>query len=128
MKMHVVTVTSATPIWQTLRTMEETGRNFVPVVENRIPIGVVTAHDLTQYLKTQGESAESSPTSEAMTTPVYAVCADLQPEDATSLMRKQHVHRLVVTEGDGRLCGTVSMEDLVPVRNADLRLPELYYG
>jgi len=88
---------------------------FLPVVRDeatRALIGVITDRDIAMAAYTQGKTLWAIPVSVAMARGVK-VC---HPTDvvgtAEALMRLKQVHRLPVTDDDGRVIGVVSLNDI----------------
>jgi CBS domain-containing protein len=61
---------------------------------------------------TQGKPLNTIPITGAMPTRVIAVRSDDLIEQAEELMRENQIRRLPVLDGEGRLVGLVSMNDL----------------
>ncbi|HTP46577.1 MAG TPA: CBS domain-containing protein [Casimicrobiaceae bacterium] len=80
------------------------------------PVGIVTDRDIAL----QGFASESSSVGSAMTPVVATVAEEADAHEALELMRAHGVRRLVVTGRRGRVCGIVSIDDIVDGLSAEL--------
>jgi len=80
------------------------------------PVGIVTDRDVAL----QGFASEASTAGAVMTPVIATVHEDADIHEALELMRAHGVRRLVVTNGDGGLCGILSIDDVVDGLSADL--------
>lgn len=80
------------------------------------PIGIVTDRDIAL----QGFASEASTVGAVMTPVVATVAETADTHEALELMRAHGVRRLVVVNGDGGLCGVLSIDDIVDGLSADL--------
>lgn len=74
--------------------------------------GVVTDRDLVTRCIAAGRLPASTPVRDVMTTQVISARPDMEAGAAAHLMGRQQIRRLPVVE-NGRLCGMVSLGDLV---------------
>lgn len=79
--------------------------------------GLVTDRDLVTRCVAAGRSAANTPVRDVMTSQVISVRPDLDTSEAAGLMGREQIRRLPVVE-NGRLCGMVSLGDLVVQGNA----------
>lgn len=101
-----------TPLWRAARAMKENDCSFLPVVQNGIALGVITAKDLARATALDGRSPISTTAGEIMSSPAFGLCGDAEIDDAIVMMRERNVHRLVVTDARGILRGVVSLAGL----------------
>jgi len=96
-----------------MQIMWEHDCGVVPVVDgdNRI-VGMVTDRDVAVAGYTQGRALWQIPVSTAMAKRVHGVRENDDLEVVETLMRRVRVRRVPVLDGDGRLKGIVSMNDL----------------
>jgi CBS domain-containing protein len=110
MSANVISVSQQDHIYDCAMLMKEHDIGFVPVVEGRKLIGVVTDRDLV----IRGY-AEKHPGSESVmsviTHDVDTISPDLSVDEAASLMASRQIRRLPVVE-NGELQGIVSLGDL----------------
>lgn len=80
------------------------------------PAGIITDRDIAL----QGFASEASNVGAAMTPVVATVPEEADVHEALELMRAHGVRRLVVTGARGRICGILSIDDIVDGLSADL--------
>lgn len=95
------------------RRMAEHDCGALPVVTPQgEPIAMVTDRDLCMKAYRHERSLGEIEVRDAMSQVVFACGADDAVEEAANLMRTSQVRRLPVVDGEGRLCGVVSLADL----------------
>jgi CBS domain-containing protein len=96
------------------RIMWESDCGMVPVVDadNRVT-GVVTDRDICIALGTRNQPAASVPVSDVASKFVFTCSAEDELPVALAAMRGGKVRRLPVLDGSGRLCGVLSLDDVV---------------
>ncbi|OPA77776.1 CBS domain-containing protein [Paenibacillus selenitireducens] len=105
-----VTVSSEDDIYQIAVKMEQNNIGFIPVVDNKKLMGVVTDRDLV----IRGYAAKrpgSTPAKEVMTQNIVTVSPDTTVEEAANMMSKEMIRRLAVVD-QGELAGVVAIGDL----------------
>lgn len=80
------------------------------------PVGIVTDRDLAM----QGFTAEANTVGDAMTPVVATIREDAEVHEALETMRAHGVRRLVVTTARGRVCGMLSIDDIIDGLAADI--------
>jgi signal-transduction protein with cAMP-binding, CBS, and nucleotidyltransferase domain len=94
------------------RLMRERRIGGVMVVERGALVGIVTERDMVTRLLAEGRDPRTTPLGEIMT----ADPETLRPDDtalaALEKMRAGRYRHLPVLDGDGRVCGMVSIRDL----------------
>jgi CBS domain-containing protein len=134
MTRDVITVSPDTTVAEIARLMLERGISAVPVVENGVPIGIVSEGDLMRrpetgtephpslwlelflsrdslaadYVRTHGRSARDVMTSELITVGEATSIAEI-----AELMETRRIKRVPVIAEDGRLVGIVSRANLL---------------
>jgi len=93
--------------------MWETDCGVVPVVDGdgRV-VGMITDRDICMAAYTHGQPLWQLPVSDAMAKQVHGVRENDELEAVETLMRRVRVRRVPVLDGDGRLKGILSMNDL----------------
>jgi CBS domain-containing protein len=85
----------------------------VPVIDNdRRIIGMLTDRDICMAAYIQGVALGGSPVTSAMSKQVFACAPDDEVAVAEKLMRDRQVRRLPVLDGQGRLAGIISLNDI----------------
>ena len=109
----VVTCPADSTLDQAARLMWEFDCGVIPVLgdDGRLS-GVVTDRDICMAAYTQGRPLNTIPVSTAMATQVVAGHADDSVESVEALMRAGQVRRVPILDGEDRVTGLVSMNDL----------------
>jgi CBS domain-containing protein len=110
MSTDVVTVTPQDNLYEAAVKMREHDIGFVPVVDGRKLIGVITDRDLVIRGLADKHSGSTSVT-EVMSDDVLTVTPNLSVDEAVTLMASMQIRRLPVVE-DGELRGIVALGDL----------------
>lgn len=86
---------------------------MIPVVDGEgRAVGVVTDRDICMAAYTQGRALQDIPVSTAMAHHVIAIHADELVDTAEHLMADNQIRRLPVIDGDGKVVGVVSLNDV----------------
>ncbi|MDF2924514.1 MAG: hypothetical protein K0R57_3428 [Paenibacillaceae bacterium] len=110
MSKDCVTVTLKDNVYEVAVAMAKQDIGFVPVVEGKQLIGVITDRDL--VVRGYAEKNEgSSKVEKVMSRDVTTVTPDTSVEEAAKLMAKKQIRRLPVVE-NGNLVGVVAIGDL----------------
>ena len=116
----VMATTRSTSIAEAAAAMRRYGVGTLLVLEDgagsQDPVGIVTDRDLAL----EGFASDSCVVGSAMTPVIATVRAHADVHEALEIMRAHGVRRLVVTDGDGGICGIVSVDDIVDGLSADL--------
>ena len=116
------------PIREAIQAMEQNHCGFLPVVEGTAVVGVITASDVAIRASASGLGDETTVVS-IMTSPAFVISEESDIEEAASLMRQKHLHRLPVVSGLGDVRGMVSMSDIVERTVTEtMRLAESAYA
>lgn len=87
---------------------------IVPILDERKRIiGVITDRDICMAAAIGRRPPDAIMVDEVMSATAHAVRPDTDVRTALAMMRDQQVRRLPVTEADGRLCGMLSLSDVV---------------
>lgn len=85
----------------------------VVIDEDVRPIGIVTDRDVALRCVAEERDADLTQLADVMSTPVSTVSEDTSIETALSMMATVEARRMVVTSGDGRLTGILTMDDFL---------------
>jgi CBS domain-containing protein len=110
MSTDCVTVTLKDNIYEVAVKMKENDIGFVPVVEGKRLIGVVTDRDLVLRGYAEKRSGSAS-VEEVISKDVTTATPDTSVHDAAKLMASKKIRRLPIVE-NGELVGVVSIGDL----------------
>ncbi|GAB2702469.1 CBS domain-containing protein [Paenibacillus thermoaerophilus] len=117
MSTDVKTVTLKDNVFEIATLMKQNDIGFVPVVEGRKLIGVVTDRDLVVRGYAEKRSGSAS-VEEVITRDVATVSPDASVDEAAKLMAKEKVRRLPVVD-NGELVGVVALADLAVRESSD---------
>lgn len=104
--------------------VQTSGLGAVPVLENGLLLGMVTAAGITEYLAAspgnhgQDRSVADLPMEQAVTLP-----AGLTPQEALGFLRAHGLERVPVLDGGGSLLGMISLAELVAAVCGRVRPP-----
>jgi CBS domain-containing protein len=82
------------------------------VLQDSELVGIITDRDITVRAIAQGVAPHRAPVKELMSREIATVPAHCTVSEAGSVMEKQRLARIVVTDGRGMPYGIVSLEDL----------------
>ncbi|MFC5471897.1 CBS domain-containing protein [Cohnella suwonensis] len=105
-----VTVTPQSSINEAAVLMRDHDIGFVPVIEGRKLIGVITDRDLVIRGYSENKNGSASVT-EVLTSDVRTVSPDISVDEAAAIMSSGQIRRLPVVE-NGELKGVISLGDL----------------
>jgi CBS domain-containing protein len=88
--------------------------------ETRRAIGIVTDRDLVLQAMANGVDPRLAVIGEVMTDGLVTVSRNADLYEAIQAMRTNGVRRLAVSDGDGRLVGVVSLDDVIAAMGAEL--------
>jgi CBS domain-containing protein len=94
--------------------------SLVVVSDDGAPIGILTDRDLALRVIGQGRNPLETSVGDVMTHAPETVGGDLSIEEALSTMRRYAVRRLPVVDAEGRMCGLVSLDDILTRLGCDL--------
>ena len=77
------------------------------------PVGIVTDRDLVLAVMAEELDASLFTVGDIMSVELVTAPADADLLDATSLLRRHRVRRLIVLDGAGRVVGPAALEDLL---------------
>ena len=89
MNQPVLSIEPDVTLSDAIRVMEESGRGFLPVVQDGSVVGVVTGRDIVTKGIGHGMNPDESRVVNVMTAPARTVSCDLEAEDAAILMRRR---------------------------------------
>lgn len=78
-----------------------------------VPVGILTDRDLVTKVMARGTSPDDATVADAMTAHPHYVHEDASIEEGLRMMRAGRHRRLPVVDGDGRLIGLISIDDVL---------------
>ncbi len=121
----VATVTPDTPVAVLLAEMVKHRVGAVVVVHGGAVVGMVWERDLIRLLHERGASLVHDPVSEIMSVNVISCMLTDEVDSILRTMTDRGIRHLPVMV-DGKLCGIVSMGDLVKARIGELEADRAY--
>jgi len=103
---------------------------FVPILRDKTSLileGGLTDRDLALYLAKTNRKAKDVLVKEFFTQDLKTVAPNDEIHRIKALMEEFHIHRIPVTESDGRLLGIISLKDLAAetFKERDSKMPEV---
>ncbi len=111
----IVSASVNTPVREAIALLAEKRIGAIPVMQGGSVAGIFSERDVIYRLAQEGEVCLGLPLGEVMTAPAITVERGRSVLDALALMTKRRIRHLPVTD-DGRMCGFISIGDLVKAR------------
>lgn len=112
---EVISVTANTSVRDAIALLADRRIGAVPVMDGDSVAGIFSERDVVTGLAGTGEASLDRTVGDVMTAPAIAVSQGDSVLAALSLMTRRRIRHLPVLDG-GRLCGFVSIGDLVKFR------------
>ncbi|MCD9189321.1 MAG: CBS domain-containing protein [Pyrinomonadaceae bacterium] len=115
MNNNSVFCTEETSLTKVYELMSQNDCDYVTVVESRahgIPIGVVTEHDICYQILGRGRNPRDMSAANAMNTNIVKMPESSDLDDCLNLMKIKKASRVFIVDENGRLCGTLSRDEL----------------
>ena len=106
------------PVTAAARAMRDLDVGAVVVMENDVPMGIVTDHDIVVRALAAERGADAATVGDICSRDLATVPAGASVEDALGVMAARGVRRLPVTIARGSVVGIVSIDDLVDAGGA----------
>lgn len=104
--------TPDSPLPQVARLMVEHDCGLIPVVENNIPVGVITDRDVVCQTIAKDRNPLELTAADCMTQPVVTVTPDTTVEDCCRTLEERKIRRVPVVDANGACCGIVALADI----------------
>ena len=115
MKTQVETVKPTDTLQCAAARMKANNIGALPVLEGDWPVGIITDRDITVRATAKGLDPNTTAVREAMTAQVIYCFRDQPVAEVARLMGWYGVRRLLVVDGDKRLVGIVTLDDLATI-------------
>jgi CBS domain-containing protein len=121
MKVHSVMTsnpaccTPSTPLREVAQMMLKNDCGEIPVVESvdsGRPLGVVTDRDIVIRTLARGRNPMDLAAGDCMSSPAVTTTEDASLSDVVDLMESRQLRRVLVIDGEGRICGIVAQADI----------------
>jgi CBS-domain-containing membrane protein len=95
------------------RLLQRNVGSLVVVDAERRPVGLLTDRDLVTRVMAEGRDPAGVAVQEVMSRPVATIGQDAGPDTALAVLRRERCRRLPIVDGEGRLRGIVTLDDLL---------------
>ena len=95
----VLSVNSTVPAYEVAKLMEESKTGAVIVLENHVPVGIVTNKDLSVKIIAHSYPADT-PIRRVMSSPLISITPETDMKTASELMALRKIRKLPVIEND----------------------------
>jgi CBS domain-containing protein len=109
---EVASEAPTTTVLAVARRMAEEDVGYVVVVDGARPVGIFTDRDLVLRVVAEGKDPATTSLSDVMSAPLHVLPEGADRHEAAARLRERQVRRLPLVDGDGRLVGLVTVEDL----------------
>lgn len=110
MTAHVRTVSTTTPLVESIRIMKDSNIGSLVILDNNVPVGIFTERDLVKKMAEKLESLGLS-MDHVMSKPLVTIAPTASVWDALILMAAHNIRRLPVIDGK-KLVGIVTERDV----------------
>ena len=117
---NVSTLKKEAKIEEAARLLVRTENGCIVVVENNLPIGIVTELDFVRHVPSSGKTLKE-PVSKIMSSPVTFMSPDTKLEEALKIIDTKRFRKYPVVE-NGKLAGLVTKNDIVHYISDNMRL------
>jgi CBS domain-containing protein/nucleotide-binding universal stress UspA family protein len=121
MSRDVHTIDPEAPLAEAAASLRGSGIRTLPVLDGDRLVGIITDRDITIRATARGLDPGGAKVRDAMTEGVIRCFQDQPVNDATALMARHRIHRVVVLSRANELVGIISLEDVAAdPENAEL--------
>ncbi|MDI6719342.1 MAG: CBS domain-containing protein [Methanomicrobiales archaeon] len=109
-------VVSAQPdarVSEIVRMMKDRNVGSVVITDQNRPVGIITDRDVLLRIVAEKRDPEAVAVSEVMTRDPMVFPADISVHEAVQKMENKWFRRIPIVDGNGRLTGIVSIDDLM---------------
>src|ERR1043166_9123977 len=127
-----ITLSEDTLVGEAAKVMrnKDTSSVLVSSKNSNDPIGIVTERDILYRVVAENKEPFKVPLKDIMSSPLISVSEEESVKDAILSMRRKHIRRLTVKNGEGKITGTITLMSIVgnvpsdSVDLADIELPD----
>lgn len=125
MTRRVETVDPAESLQEAAGRMRSCGIGVLPVLEEGVPVGMLTDRDITVRATALGKDPKKTLVRDIMTATVVTCREDAPIAEAEHLMEEKAVRRLVVLDSWHRMVGIISLDDIATLPGETRRAGEI---
>jgi CBS domain-containing protein len=111
MTKSVISVDAAITVNETAKMMEDTKVGAVIVMENNLPVGIVTDRDFSVKVVSHAYQI-TAPVKQIMSSPLVSINSDETVRMAADLMHDRRIRKIPVID-DGKVVGIITATDIV---------------
>ena len=100
-------------VFEAIQEMADKSVGALLVLDDGKPVGIISERDYARKVILQGRSSRETKISEIMTTAIVYCKEDQTIEECMALMTDKHVRHLPVLDETDKVCGFISVGDLV---------------
>jgi CBS domain-containing protein len=120
---HLVTLHPGASLQEAAELMDERNVGFLIINGgDDFPVGVLTDRDIVTKAVAKGVAINSQTVADIMSRDIVAITWNADVPDVVEKMRKHMVRRVVVLNDEGKACGIVSSDDLIPMISKEVQL------
>jgi CBS domain-containing protein len=131
-----ITLSEDTLVGEAAKVMrnKDTSSVLVSSKNSNDPIGIVTERDILYRVVAENKEPFKVPLKDIMSSPLISVSEEESVKDAILSMRRKHIRRLTVKNGEGKITGTITLMSIVgnvpsdTIDLADVQLPSKIVG
>jgi len=109
---HVITCSPETTLQNAVKLMKEKNLTCLIVLENKVPIGIVTERDIMFKAVANNLDGSKILIKKVMTSPIKSISPEDKIYHASNIMLKEGIKRLPVVK-DNKLIGIIAQKDLL---------------
>lgn len=113
MTSHVEVVSPDATLKDAAKMMDDLDIGALPVCENDRLVGMITDRDIIIRSVAAGQDPNKAVVRDSMTSPIHYCLEDQSVEEVAKIMESKQIRRICVLNSSKRLCGIVSLGDLM---------------
>jgi CBS domain-containing protein len=114
MNRNPYTITKDKPAGEAASIMAQHRVGCVIVVENEVPIGIVSETDIVRKLTAKRKNADQTPVEDIMSSPVICAEVGMQINEVSNIMINRRIRKIPIVDG-GKLRGIITATDIVRI-------------
>ena len=118
MTSRVISLTGKDSVLDAMKLMAKHSFTSVIIAENEKPVGIITHTDLVNKIFLKNKDPKKTLLAEVMSAPVITVPATTPLLKASDIMKTRKVKKLLVVDGNSRMCGIVTQTDIIKNLNS----------